>query len=146
MPASRHPFFLSCISAGQVLADHQRHLKDDGMVKLAQIQTGKLLDLLQAVHQGVPVDEQLTGGFRNVQVVFKEFIDGKEGLLIQSVNGALFEHFCQVNVAKGGGQLIPFSLRIGGNLFVQGWKERKTGYKNGPYPFSFGLSILASVG
>ena len=34
---------------GEVLFDHQRHLEDDGVVKLAQVQAGELLDLFQAV-------------------------------------------------------------------------------------------------
>ena len=41
--------FLSCLTGGQVLADHQSHLEDDGMVKLAQIQPGELLDLLKTI-------------------------------------------------------------------------------------------------
>ena len=46
-------------AAGQVLLDHQRHLEGNGIVELPQIQTRQLLDLLQTVHQGVAVDEQL---------------------------------------------------------------------------------------
>ena len=41
------------------------------MVKFPQIQARQLLDLLQAIHQGVTVDEQLAGSFGNVQVVLK---------------------------------------------------------------------------
>ena len=36
---------LSCFSGSQILADHQCHLEDDGVVELAQIQAGELLDL-----------------------------------------------------------------------------------------------------
>ena len=55
-------------AGGQILLDHQCHLKGNGIVKLPQIQTGQLLDLFQAVHQSVPVDKKLTGGFGNVQI------------------------------------------------------------------------------
>ena len=97
---------LAALAAGKILANHQRYLKDDSMVKFAQIQTGELLDLLQAVHQGIAVYEQLTGSFGNVQIVFKEFIDGEQRLLIQRINGVLLEHFAEENLAEGGGQLI----------------------------------------
>ena len=71
----------------QVLLDHQRHLEGDGVVKLPQIQSGKLLDLLQAVHQGVPVDKELPGRLGYVQVVLKELVDGEQGLLVQASMG-----------------------------------------------------------
>ena len=32
---------------GEVLFDHQRYLKDDGVIEVAQIQAGQLADLLQ---------------------------------------------------------------------------------------------------
>ena len=51
------------------------------MIKLAQIQAGQLLDLFQAVHQGVAVDKELPGGLGNVQVVLKELIDGEQRFL-----------------------------------------------------------------
>ena len=82
-------FGSSCFSGGQVLTDHQRNLKHDSVVKQAQIQPGKLLDLLQTVHQSVSVDKQLTGGFGHIQVVFKKLIDGEQGFLIQAVNGVV---------------------------------------------------------
>ena len=72
------------------------------MVKLAQIQAGELLDLLQTVDQGISVDEQLPGSLGNVQVVLKELIDGKQSLLIQAVDGILLEHFAQEDLAQCG--------------------------------------------
>ena len=62
------------------------------MVKLPQIQAGELLDLFQAVHQGVTVDKQLAGSLRYIQIVLKELIDGKQCLLIQRIDGVLLEH------------------------------------------------------
>ena len=68
-------------SAGEVLLHHQRYLEGDGVVKLPQIQTRQLFDLLQPVHQRVPVDEQLPSGLGDVQVVLKELVDGEQRLL-----------------------------------------------------------------
>ena len=104
--------YLSAFSGGQILAYHQGHLKDDGMVKLAQIQTGQLLDLLKTVHQRIAVDKQLAGGLGDVQIVLKELVDGKQGFLIQRVNGILLEHFAQVDLAKGSGQLINQTVKL----------------------------------
>ena len=76
------------------------------MVKLSQIQAGELLDLLQTIHQGVAVDEELSGGLGHIQVVLKELVDGEEGLLIQRINGVLLEDFRQENLAQSSGQLV----------------------------------------
>ena len=52
--------------AGQILADHQRHLENDGMVELTQVKASQLLDLFQAVDQSIAVNKQLPGGLGNV--------------------------------------------------------------------------------
>lgn len=90
----------------QVLLDHQRHLEDDGVVELPEVEARELLDLFQPVDQGVAVDEELAGGLGDVQIVFKEFIDGKQGLLVERVDGVLLEHFAQEDFAERGGKLI----------------------------------------
>lgn len=90
-------------AAGQVLLDHQRHLEGDGIVEFPQIQTRQLLDLLQTVHQGVAVDEQLPRRLRHVQVVLEELVNGEQRLLIQRVDGVLLEHLLQEHLAQGGG-------------------------------------------
>ena len=52
------------------------------------------------------MDEELPGRFRDIQVVFKEAVDGKQGLLIQGVNGVLLKDFLEEHLAKGGRQLV----------------------------------------
>ena len=52
------------------------------------------------------MDEQLPGGLGHVQVVLKELVDGEERLLVQCVDGVLFEHLLEEHLAQGGGQLI----------------------------------------
>ena len=94
------------ISAGKIFAHHQSHLKHDGMVKFPQIKAGQLLDLFQAVYQGISVNEQLPGSFGHIQVVLKELIDGKQSLLIQRIDSTLLEYFGQEDVTQSGGQLI----------------------------------------
>ena len=76
------------------------------MVKLTQIQAGELLDFLQAVDQGVTVNEQFPGSLGHVQIVLKELIDGEQGLLIQRIDGVLLEDLGQEDLTQGGGQLI----------------------------------------
>ena len=53
----------SFLTAFQVLANHQRDLKDNRMVKFTQVQTGQLLDLFQAVHQRIAVYEYTENAF-----------------------------------------------------------------------------------
>ena len=62
------------------------------MIELTQIQTGQLLDLFQSIDQCISVYKQLTGGLGYVQIIFKEFLDGEQGLLIQALDAALLEH------------------------------------------------------
>ena len=87
----------------EVLLDHQSHLEGDGVVELPQVQAGELLDLLQAVHQGVPVDEELPGGLGHVQVVLEELVDGEQGLLVQGVDGVFLENLLEEHLAQDGG-------------------------------------------
>ena len=71
---------------GKVLFDHQRYLKDDGVIEVAQIQAGQLADLLQAVDQRVAVYEQAAARFGNVQVVLEEALDGEQRLSVERVD------------------------------------------------------------
>ena len=59
-------------AAGKVLLDHQRYLKDDGVLKLTQAKAGNLLDLLKAVNERISVDEQLSRRFGEDEVVLEE--------------------------------------------------------------------------
>ena len=90
----------------EVLLDHQCDLEDNGMVKFPQVQTSQLLDLFQTVHQCVPVYKQLSGSFRNIQVVLKEALDGEQRFGVQAVDAVLLEDFLQEGIAQGGGQLV----------------------------------------
>ena len=94
------------LPACQILTDHQRHLENDGMVKLTQVKAGQLLDLFQTVNQSIAVDKQLPGGFGNIQIVLKKLIDGEKCLLIQRIDGVLLEDFTEENLAQSGGQLV----------------------------------------
>ena len=50
--------------------------------------------------------EQAAAGFRHIQVVLKEALDGEQGLLIQALDAALLEHLAQEHLAHGGRQLV----------------------------------------
>ncbi len=89
---------------GQIFLNHQSHLEDDSVVELSQIQTGQLLNLLQTVDQGVTVNKQLSGGFRNIQVVLKELLDGKQRFVVQAVDGAFLKDLLEEHFAQGGRQ------------------------------------------
>ena len=52
------------------------------------------------------MDKQLPGRLRDVQVVLKELVDGKQRLLVQGVNGVLLEDLLEEHLAEGGGKLV----------------------------------------
>ena len=76
------------------------------MVEFPQIQAGQLFDFLETVDQRVSMYEQLSGGLGNVEVVFKELVDGEQGLLVEGIDGILLEDLGQEDLAQGRGQLI----------------------------------------
>lgn len=71
---------------GQIFLDHQGYLENDSVVKVAQIQAGQLANLLQTVDQRVAMDEQPAARLGDIQVVFKEALDGEQRLGIEGVN------------------------------------------------------------
>ena len=95
LPCGAAPFvkvFLKSIFGrvgGQIFLDHQRHLKDDGIIEVAQVKAGQLADLLKAVDQRVAVNEQTAARLGDVQVVLKEALDGEQGLLRESMLSCL---------------------------------------------------------
>ena len=52
------------------------------------------------------MDEQLSGGLGNVQVIFEETLNGEQRLVVEGLNGAALENFLQEHFAKRGRQLI----------------------------------------
>ena len=95
-----------CRICGQIPLNHQCNLKDDGVVKFPQVQTCQLLDLFQPVYQRIPVYKQLSGSFRNIQIIFKELLNGKQCFVIQRFNAAPLEHFVQESFTQGGRQVV----------------------------------------
>jgi len=66
----------------EIFVDHKSNFENDSMVKFSQIKSGKFLDFIQTINQGVTVNEQLTGCLGNVKIVIKESLNGKEGFLV----------------------------------------------------------------
>ena len=84
---------------GEVFLDHQRNLKDDGVVEFPQIQSGEFFNFFKTVNQCISVNKQFSGCFGNVQVVFKEPVNGKQSLMIQRIDGTGFKDFFQKGFA-----------------------------------------------
>ena len=76
------------------------------MLEFAQIETGQLADLLEAVYERVSVNEQLARCLGNVQVVFKEALDCHQRLAVKTFERALLEHLLQEHIAESGRKLI----------------------------------------
>ena len=52
------------------------------------------------------MDKKLPGRLRHIEIVLKELIDGKQSLLIQSINGILFKYLLEKHLTHRGGQLV----------------------------------------
>jgi len=57
---------------GDVIGHHHGKLEGQCILKGTDIQAKSLLQLFKTVHQSIPVHIELSGGFRKVQVIFKE--------------------------------------------------------------------------
>ncbi len=66
----------------ELLPDHHADPAGDGLVEIADIKAGCLLELVQTVGQGVAVDEKLPRRLREAQVIVKEGVDGPKGVRI----------------------------------------------------------------
>ena len=67
---------------GDVIGHHHGKLEGQCILKGTDIQAKPLLQLFKTVHQSIPVHIELSGGFRKVQVIFKEGADGSECFVI----------------------------------------------------------------
>ena len=76
------------------------------MVKFPQVEAGQLFDLFQPVDKGVAVNEQFSGGFRHVQVILKELMDGEESLVVERIDRAGLEDLLEEGLTEGGRQLV----------------------------------------
>ena len=55
------------------------------------------------------MNEELTRGLRNVEVVLEEALDGEEGFLIEALEGTALKYFLEEHFAEGCWQLIDKS-------------------------------------
>ena len=93
----------------KILLDHHCDLEHDGVIKLAQIKAGELLDLLQPVHKRVAVNIQLAARFRDVEVILEEFVYRFKRVLVKSFKRIFLEHLVEEHFAERGGQLIYYT-------------------------------------
>ena len=90
----------------EIFLDHQRHLEDDRVIELAQIESRQLFNLFQTVDEGVAMYEELSRGLGDVEVVFKELVDCVERLLIQRLDRVFLEDLAEEHFAQGRRQLV----------------------------------------
>ena len=72
------------LAAVNVAAEQHHQFEGDGIVKIAQVEADVALHLIQAVNQGIPMDIQLTRGFRKIQTLFKEFFNKIDSFSLSS--------------------------------------------------------------
>ena len=88
--AKKSEFYRIC---GEVFSYHERDFENYRVVEFSQVKTRQLLDLVKSVNERVSVYEQLSRGFRNVQVVLEEALDSEQCFVVERVDRAFLEHF-----------------------------------------------------
>lgn len=91
---------------GDVIGHHHGKLEGQCILKGTDIQAKTLLQLFKTVHQSIPVHIELSGGFRKVQVIFKEDPDDIEGFVVNRFQGFFSEDLAYEHVADLSGKLI----------------------------------------
>ena len=76
------------------------------MLKLAKVKTCELADLFKTINKGVSMYKKLSRGFGNVEVVFKESLDGHKSFVVEAFERTLLENFLKEHFAKSCGKLI----------------------------------------
>ena len=56
------------------------------MLELAEVEACDLADLLKSVNESVSMYEELSGGFRNVQIVLEEALNGHKCLAVEGLH------------------------------------------------------------
>ena len=85
---------------------HKSNLENYGVIEFAKVESGYTLNFFETVNEGVSMNEKLTGGLGNVKIVLEEFLNGKEGLLIETLYRAALENLSEEGLTEGSGELI----------------------------------------
>ena len=73
-----------CRLRAKVFLYHKRDLKGYSVFKLTKIKSRELTDLLKSVNKSVSVNKEFSRCFGNVEVIFKETLDGKECFVVKA--------------------------------------------------------------
>jgi hypothetical protein len=65
------------------------------VLELAKIEACELTDLLKTVNERISVNKELSRGLGNVEVIFKELMNCKEGFLIEALDRSALENLSQ---------------------------------------------------
>ena len=84
------------------------------MVEFSQIKTRQFFDLLEPVNEGIAVNIELSGCFRNIEVILEELVNCSQRVFIQSVYGIFLEYFIEEHLAEPCRQLIDNSAQAKG--------------------------------
>ena len=75
LPLGTYPSILKRLHILHIFDNHECNLECNRVIKDTKIQSRALHQLVKPVNKGIAVNIQLTGGFRNIQGILKEFID-----------------------------------------------------------------------
>ena len=95
-----------CRIRREVFFDHQSYFEYDRIFEFTQIESGDFFDLFQTVNERIAVNEELAGGFGNVEVVLKELLNRKERFMVEQLDRSAFENLLEKHFAERGRQLI----------------------------------------
>ena len=115
---------INALQIFHIVYHHQCNLEGKRVIEYPDIQPCALLELFNSVNQCIPVDKQLSGGFRYIQVILKELVDSGKSFLIHIIRYIVAKDFFNKNLAQINGQLIDQTadtqLRIGDYTLLYG--------------------------
>ena len=97
---------LQCFHVFHVFYHHQGDLKGNRVFKHSQVQSRAFLEFVQPVYQSISVNIKLSGGFGNIQAVFKELVDSYQSLFVKIIRRLVLKDFLNEHLAQRYRKLI----------------------------------------
>lgn len=85
---------------GQVLFNHEGDFEDNSVIKFTEVKTCQFFNFFKSVYKSISVNEKLSRSFGNIQVIFKEFLNGEKSFVVERIDAAHLENLVEESLAE----------------------------------------------